>query len=105
MQRLHRGWPSESFSFQAPHRQPGLLIQPEQPHGTDLFSLPLQQRMDAAVAVARFLFRQLGHLLAHLRIVVWSRFITVSRAIQQQELAGPAFAHFVLLAQERHILP
>jgi hypothetical protein len=65
----------------------------------------LEQYVQSPVSVARFLSGQRDHLFPQFGIVVRSRLIAVCASIHSKELAGTAFAHFELLANERHILP
>src|ERR1700704_295321 len=61
--------------------------------------------MQSPVSVSRFLARQIHQLLSQHRVVIRLGFVTITAAIECDELAGPTLAHPELLAGERHIGP
>src|ERR1051326_1045081 len=61
--------------------------------------------MQPPVAEPRLLPGECDQGFAQLCVPVRPWFVTIATAVHAQQLAGPAFAHPVSLASERHVLP
>src|SRR5271168_177441 len=102
--RCHRH-PRQSLPLEPPHHEALGSIQPVHTLCAHRKSTLCDQRMQSPVSVPRLLTRQIHQLLSQRRVVIRSRFVTITAAIQCDELAGPTLAHPELLAGERHIGP
>ena len=67
--------------------------------------LPLQQRPQPPIAIARMLPGQRQQCLTELRVAVRPRLILVCRAVHFQELASVALAESMLGHYQRHVPP
>src|SRR5450432_3929179 len=95
----------QALPFQPPYHQSFGSVQPIHALRARAESSLSRQRVQSPVPVAWFLTRQIHNLLAKRRVVIRPRLVTITAAIDCDQLAGPTFAHPELLTGERHIGP